>query len=363
MTETALPLAAAEGATSLDAAASAFKIHLGQAAQPERARDEQGRFAAPERTEEEEIETEGAADDAAETVTNDAEGEQAEEAGAPTGEPQPDPVALPASWSKDDSGLWSSLPAEAQAKIAAREAQRDAAVGQKFQEAANVRKANEGLVAEAHANRHRYAEAVDQVLSLVQPRRPDPKEYFTEQGFDQASYAIAQHEFEQSSELVHGLAQQRRAIAAQQAREAEESEAQALAAINQAAAPRFVSDVPDLTDPAKGSELIGSVVRYAIAQGIPAEMFAPENMKRVSLAELHLAWKAQAYDAMKAAQAKVAATPKPEAKTPSPAIRPGVATPRGAAERLKFSGAMDRLAKSGSVADGAAVLKQMFKGQ
>jgi hypothetical protein len=287
MTDTALPLAAAEGAASLDAAADAFKIHLGQA--PEQARDAQGRFAAPDGAsegygEEEEIETGLAAEEGAGDVTNDAGAEEQEEAGdAVIAEPQPDPVALPASWSKDDAGLWSSLPAEAQAKIAAREAQRDAAVGQKFQEAAAVRKANEGLVAEAHANRARYAEAADQVLSLVQPQRPDPKDYFTEQGFDQASYAIAQHGFEQSSELVQGLAQQRHAIAAQQAREAEESEAQALAAINQAAAPRFVSDVPDLTDPAKGSEVIGSVVRYAIAQGIPPEIFAPENMKRVSL--------------------------------------------------------------------------------
>ena len=363
MTDTALPLAAAGDVSSLDAAADAFKVHLGQAA-PERAREEQGRFASSEGWDDEEIVTAAAAETGTDAGTNGAGEEDQEQAGdAVFAEPQPDPVTLPASWSKDDAGLWSSLPAEAQAKIAAREAQRDAAVGQKFQEAAAVRKANEGLVAEAHANRTRYAEAVDQVLSLVQPQRPDPKDYFTEQGFDQASYAIAQHDFEEGSELVRGLAQQRHAIAAQQARDAEISEAQALAAINQAAAPRFVSDVPDLTDPAKGSELIGSVVRYAIAQGIPAEIFAPENMKRVSLAELHIAWKAQAYDAMKAAQAKVAASPRPEAKKPSPAIRPGVATPRGAVERVKFSGAMDRLAKSGSVEDGAAVLKHMFKGR
>jgi len=360
MTDTALPLAAAEGAASLDAAAQAFKTHLGQDAAPDQARDAQGRFAAAGTSEEEEIETDAAANNADVTVANDADGDAQEEAAE---EAQPDPVELPASWSKDDAGLWSSLPAEAQAKIAAREAQRDAAVGRKFQEAAEVRRANEALITEANANRSRYAEAVDQVLSLVQPHRPDPKDYFTEAGFDQAGYAIAQHDFEQSSELVHGLAQQRQHIAAQQAREAEAAEAQVLAAINQAAAPRFVADVPDLTDPAKGQDVIGSVVRYAIAQGIPADIFAPANMKRVSLAELHLAWKAQAYDAMKAAQAKIAATPKPQAKKASPAIPPGVATPRAAQERVKMSGAMDRLAKSGSVEDGAAVLKHLIKGR
>jgi len=363
MTDTTQPVGAAEDAARpLDAAAGAFKSFLGQA--PEQARDALGRFAGGggEDALPPEGEDEIAAEipDDGEEAASDGEYGDAQEAAE---EAQPDAHPLPLSWSKDDAALWSSLPAEARATIARREAQRDAAVGQKFQEAAAVRKANEGLVAEAQVSRARYAEAVDQVLSLVQPERPDPKDFFTEQGFDQASYAIAQHNYEQTSEGLHVLSLQRQQIAAQQAQEAAEAEAQVLAQINQAAAPRFVADVPDLADPAKGSDVIGSVVRYAIAQGIPAEVFSPDNMRRVSLAELHLAWKAQRYDAMKAAQAKVAASPRPQAKKASPAIPPGVATPRAAADRAKFSGAMDRLAKTGSVEDGAAVLKQLFKGR
>jgi hypothetical protein len=362
MTDTAQPLAAESVTSSIEDGANAFKVALGQAPAPERARDESGRFAplAPEGgDEEEEIET----GEALEGADPDESGEDQDDTEEAVDETQPEAVPPPASWSKDDAAIWSALPAEAQAKIAEREAQRDAAVGQKFQEAANVKKANEALITEAQTNRTRYAEAVDQVLTLIQPTRPDPKAYFTDQGFDQASYAIAQHDYEQMSELVSGLSQQRQAIAAQQSREADEAEAQALNEINQAAAPKFASDVPELSDPAKGSAVINEVVQYAIAQGIPADVFSPENMKRVTLAELHLAWKASCYDAMKAAQAKVAATPKPDAKKPSPAIRPGVATSRGAVERVRLNGAMDRLTKSGSVEDGAAIFKQIFKGR
>jgi GH24 family phage-related lysozyme (muramidase) len=51
----------------------------------------------------------------------DGEDEAAEEA-------QPDAVAMPASWSREDERLWSTLSPEAQARIAEREGQRDAAI-------------------------------------------------------------------------------------------------------------------------------------------------------------------------------------------------------------------------------------------
>ena len=59
-----------------------------------------------------------------------------DEAEAPD-EGQPEPVDMPASWSKEDAETWSALPADAQAKIAEREGQREQAVNAKFQESAN----------------------------------------------------------------------------------------------------------------------------------------------------------------------------------------------------------------------------------
>jgi hypothetical protein len=72
----------------------------------------------------------------------------------------------------------------------------------------------------------------------------------------------------------------------------------------------------------------------------------------VTSAELHILWEAMQYRKLKAAQAKVTAQPKPEPRKPLPAVKPGVATPRGAQEQARLKGALDRLSSSGSVADG-----------
>src|ERR1051325_10520623 len=169
MTDTAQPGMAAEN-VALDDAAHAFKVHLGQT--DERPRDERGRFA-PSQEEEpaegEEINTEAAPVEGEEAVEND---DGLEETGEAAEEAQPDPVELPPSWSKDDAELWASLPADVQTKVSEREAQREAAVNAKFQEAANVRKANEALFAEAQSSRDHAIGVIDQVKSLIAPQRP-----------------------------------------------------------------------------------------------------------------------------------------------------------------------------------------------
>src|SRR6476620_7646280 len=167
MDETAQPDVAAE-TDPIALGAEAFKVALGQA--PERPRDESGRFtstaeAQPDEGEEINAE-EGEEPGAAESDEDTDEGEEAAE------EAQPEAVDMPASWSKEDAEIWSELPPEAKARIAEREGQRDAAVGQKFQEAANLRKAHEAEIIEARTNRERYAQAIDQVMSLVQPQQP-----------------------------------------------------------------------------------------------------------------------------------------------------------------------------------------------
>src|SRR4051812_9561602 len=108
------PAAETDPNAQLQSAADAFKAFTTD--QPiARPRDEQGRFAPAETGEPEiEAEAEAGAESDAETVDDD---EQLEEA-------QPDAVDMPSSWSKEDSELWEALPADAQAKIATREAER-----------------------------------------------------------------------------------------------------------------------------------------------------------------------------------------------------------------------------------------------
>jgi hypothetical protein len=364
MTDTAQPGSPAAENVALDDAAHAFKTHLGQVP-AEAPRDDRGRFAAAEQDQPEGEEIETAEGEAPEAAAND---EDDSDTDAAAEEAQPPAVERPASWSKEDAALWEALPAEAQAKIAEREAQRDTAVNQKFQEAANVRKANEAVVTEANVNRQRYAEGLDTVIGLIQPQKPNPAHYWTEQGvFDQAGYAHAAYQYEQTSETLHTLVQQRQRIAAQHAQDQQAAQAHAMTQIEQAARPAFFADVPELRDPAKMAGTLQSITSYAVQHGIPEQLFTdPQHASAVTSAELHMVWKAMKYDEQRAARTRVDTSPrpapKPAAMSPGPAVRPGVPVARGAAAAAQRAGAMDRLAKSGSVEDGAAVFKQMMKG-
>lgn len=354
MTDTAQPVAAAENVSAqFDNAADAFRSFL----EPtnDKPRDEQGRFA-PADTEDE---PDGA--EAPEDQTGDED--EDEDAEVAADEAQPDAVDMPSSWSSEDADAWEALTPEAKAVVAERERQRDIAVNQKFQEAANIRKANEAVVNEANANRERYAAAIDEVLSLVQMDRPDPMHYgLGTDSFDRDSYDLALYQFEQAQTTVTALHQQRQYLAAQQEQQAEMDRSAAHAAIEQQAWPKFLADVPDLADTAKGRQIIADVVNYAKQSGIPESVFDdPAMAKTLTSAELHLTWKAMQYDRIKAAEKRVKAG-NPPPKPASPTVKPGGVTSRQTVQANRLGKAQDRLAKEGSIEAGAAVFKQLFKG-
>ena len=370
MTDTAqpgTPPAGSENASTADqlaAAADAFKATLGQEGV---ARDDRGRFAA--RADEEESlgpglrrgtlgprsgtdeddpvpdEAEAAADGAEEDA-DPGDDEAADEA-------QPDDVAMPASWTREDAALWSSLPPEAQARIAEREGQRDRAISLKFQEAANLRKAHEAEIIEAQSNRQRYAEAVDQVLSLVVPQMP-PRSMLdvNSDDYDPDAYHYRKALFEDTAAFLNGHAHQRRAIAAQE-------ELARFNALNEVTRDAFIASVPDATDQAKAPALFGELIEYAVSLGTPVETFdAP-----TTAIEWHVLWKAREYDRLQRAKARVDKDPKPEPRKAQPAVRPGAATPRSAVEQAVRGKAMDRLRREGSVEAGAAAFKHLLKGK
>lgn len=352
MSDTAQPAMAADPNVQLENAANAFKAALGQDVQP---RDEQGRFASVEPEVEEdldegELQSEPEAEDDAE-IEADAE--------AADDEAQPEPVKMPTSWSKEDADLWQSLPADAQGKIAEREAQREQAVNQKFQEAANARKQFETELAEANANRDAYKSAIDDVLSLVTPTKPDPRAYGAGTGnYNREAYDLAMLQYEQQSNYVAQLQQQRQAIVAQQQEEAERAYQAEIQAIEEVARPRFVADVPELTDPSKAGQVLTDIVKYAVESGVPASVFEQSDMSGVTSAELHIAWKAMQYDRIKSAQVKVKGTPAP--KPAQPAVKPGVTISRSATKATAMRKATERLATEGSIEAGAAVWKNFL---
>lgn len=336
--DTAQPVTAAETDpnAAIAAAADAFKAFDNPIP-----RDEAGRFAAKEIETVDDIESEEgeieAADDEGEI---EGEEEAAEEA-------QPEPVPMPSSWSKEEAERWSALPPETQAYIVEREGQRDAAINSKFQEAANVKK-------EAAKARDDLIGQFDFIMSAINPVKPDPRAFgYGTQHYNREEYEIATAEYENQSQTLEALKGERAALVQQQA----EEEAKAFQEWKQQHeaqyAPKLLSDVPELKDPAKGGPVLNEIISYAIANGIPAENFDEEAQDQVTSAQLHLVWKAKEYDRLKASG-------KPVARQASPAVKPGVTSPRSAAKAAAYRKAAENLAKSGSIEAGAAIFKQHF---
>ncbi len=327
-------------------AADAFKAFLDPAAaQP---RDDRGKFAReqPEETAAEETELEAPAESEELDEADEADDEAADEA-------QP----LPPSWGAEDKELWETLPPEAQARIAEREGERDRGLNLKLQESANVRKAAELAAKETQTKREEYLRALDTVESIYKVPKPDPRAfgYGTPQ-YNAAAYATAHAEYETNAQALAQLMEQRETIR----KEAADEEAKAFSEYKQAHeaefAPKLLADVPDLKDAAKAETVLRELVTYAIAQGIPEGAFAEDAQDEITSGQLHILWKAQQYDKLRVAKAE----PKP--KPASPAVRPGVSSPRSAQRAVRHQKAVDRLAREGSIEAGAAVFKNLFKG-
>ena len=353
----------ASTADALAAAASAFKAELGQA--PERGRDARGRFAsgAAEGKDEaipdedpghaeaaEEVPEPGAEADA---ESQDEAQDGGEEADADEAGAQPSDPSLPKSWNPEKAELWQSLDPDAQAYIRQRDAEQESAVNAKFMEAANLRKAHAAEIEAANLDRKRYAEAVDQVLSLIVPQ-PPPRSMLDPQSsdYDPDAWHYRKAVHEETVAFLNGHALQRQQLAAQE-------DAQAFGAINDATRGAFVAAVPDAADQAKAPAVFQQLIDYAVSIGAPETVFASPT----TALEWHVLWKAREYDRLQSAKARVREAPKPEPKKAAPAVRPGVTISRSAIEQSRRHQALDRLRKEGSVDAGAAAIKQLMKGR
>ena len=345
--DTAQPAMAAETDVNaqLSEAANAFKNYTSD--QPIVVRDEKGRFASD--TVEEQPEAEEA-----EPVEGDVEPDEGEEeATEAVEETQP----MPPSWPADQAEQWEQLPAETQAFLANREAERERAVNAKFQESATARKEAESLREAADATRKEYIDSLQTLAVILNPEKPDPRAYGAGTGqYNREAYDLAVVEWENSTALLAQVKDQLAGLEKQEIEEAQTSYKAWLDANNAEFGPKFVSDVPELTDPAKGGRIIDGLVRYAAENGIDQGDLTPEKLTGVPFAHMHLLWKAQQYDKLRtqAPQAK----PKPA----SPAVKPGVSSPRSAQRKATDQRARERLAREGSVEAGAAIWKNFLRG-
>jgi hypothetical protein len=334
MSDTAQPFAAADPIAD---AAAAFKALSAPIA--EKPRDDSGRFtAANPDPEPDEIEPEANAEPA--EATDDSDDDAPEVEAADEAQPEPE-TPMPSSWPKEDAEAWNAMPPAARAIVAQREGQRDAAVNQKFQEAANIRKA-------AEATRTSYAQQLDVIISQISPVAPDPARYRDADGnFDAAQYTWDEAQFRQAATQVNALVQQREAISAQQAAE----ERAALQEEWQANKHRLEA-LPDFA-PDKAGATFSAIDTYATRSGIAAG-----SLEHATPAEVEMVWKAMQYDKQQEAKARVA----PIARPAAPTVRAGVGTPKAAVVQTQRSNAMARLAKTGSIEDAAFFFKTQSKG-
>jgi hypothetical protein len=347
--DTAQPIAAAE-TDPIASAAAAFKAAVPELVPTERQRDEHGKFVS---TREEEIEAEAEPEGEAEAESHEDETEELEAAE----EAQPE-VDLPPSWPSELAEEWQTLPAAVQEKIVAREAEREAAVNAKFQEAANVRKANEGLITEAQQSRQAFVEAADHILAMVQPQRPSLS--MLQPGshdYNPDHYHLLNAQADEAERLVHAVKQQRTQAIAQLTQAEEAKALESITEIETKHRPALLKDVPELSDPSKQGTALNAIVSYAVTQGIPQDVFTdPEQAKWVTSPQLHMAWKAMKYDQMVAAKAQV----RPKAAKPSaPVMKPGATTSTSSAKAIQQKNVRERLAREGSVEAGAAFFKTL----
>lgn len=345
MTDTAQLAGAAETDPNaqLDNAADAFKAFLNP--EPAQLRDDAGKFTTEQPVEEDQAEDEAEADEA------DAEDEATEDEQEEADEAHP----LPPSWGAEDVEFWNSLPPEAQAKIAAREGERDRGLNLKLQESANERKAASLAAQEAQNKRNEYLQALEMVEGLYAVQKPDPRAYgYGTQQYNAAGYNAALAEYEQTSQALAQFKEQREALSTQAAEEEKASFAAWKQQHETEYAPKLLADVPELKDTAKAEPLLRELVTYAIQQGVPEDVFAEDAQEQITSAQLHLLWKANQFDKLRANKS----APKPK---PGPAVKPGVSSPRSATRAAQNQKAHDRLAREGSVEAGAAVFKQFFR--
>ena len=353
MTDTPQPATAGETEVASDPIADAMAAFKAADGKSDKPRNERGQFAPAQEIEAapESEEEEGEAQITAEEEGGDGTAEEA----------QPE-TPLPTGWNPENAEMWSTLPPEARAYIAQREGERDSAVNAKFQEAANLRKANEAVIREANENREKFLRAADDVLSLVSLERPTPQQFGAGTGqYDREGYDLAVAQYEQAARTIESVRQQREQILAQQEEDALKADRAAFESVESQFRPKFVELVPDVGVPEKVGPIIREIADYAVKNGIPENVFSnPQIAARVTTPELMMAWKAMQFDKLQAAKTRV--EPKAQ-KAPAPALKAGAATSRQGQQYVQRQKNIDRLSREGSIEAGAAVFKDIFAGR
>lgn len=234
---------------------------------------------------------------------------EAEQQDGPATDPEPAAINAPAGMSEADKAVFATLPPEAKAWIAKREAETRADYTRKTQAVAEQRKQVEAAQAQVLERLTQY----DQVLSQFTTRAPVPPDPALRQtdpvAFEEqlAAYVHQKHVHEVATAEQARVRQERDAEAQRQMETYWQEQAQQLAQL-----------APEL---AAGTETARAQRRAVYDYGIKSG-YSKEMMDRASALDMVTLWKAQRYDAALAAKTnapKPTPPPAPKAQVPGPA--------------------------------------------
>lgn len=250
-------------------------------------------------------------------------------------------IDAPSGMSEADKAMFAKLSPEAQAWVSKRAHESQADYTRKAQAVAEVRKQAEQMTAQLQGQLQQY----DQILSTITGRNiapPDPALRMSDPGAYEeqlAAYVQSRHAQEVATaeqtrvraEMAKAQEEQKRAYFAEQSSE--------LARIaNEAGIPGLAAGTDE------GRAMRKGVYDYGLKAGYTEDMLSMASAK-----DMLTLWKAQQYDAAKAAKtvAKPAPAPVPKSQTPGPAKQaPNKGSLTAAVQKVSQSGSREDLAAS-----------------
>ena len=218
----------------------------------------------------------------------------------------------------------------------------------KTMEVAEQRKAAEAEVAKARQEREAYQSNLQKLSNQLEGALQEQSQINWQQLLesDPVEYLKQQHLYQQRYAALQENQRQQAALAEHAKAEAEASHRSYLAQQQEA----LLAKLPDWTDASKASAEKQAIAKYLVDQGFEDGLISQISDHRQVL----VARKAMLYDQM---VSKASAAAKKVAQAPQKVIKPGV----GDSPRVDGrSSAMQKLGKSGSVQDAAAVFRSIL---
>jgi hypothetical protein len=255
-------------------------------------------------------------------------------------------IDAPASWKTEERELFGTLPPPLQARIAARERERERAVNEALREAATHRKTAESGRRAQEAERLAYDQQLGGLVHGMQQQLAadfgdlrTPADLVALAQKDPARYAVlrARQDALQQAQLQHHQIQ---------AQMAEQQHAQ-LETYAQGEKAALIEKRPDLKDKATRERFARELKDYAVSAGYSPAQF-DSNLSHVNLLVLE---KAMLYDRARKARADAEVKPVPRVQTPGTAVTRGERASESRAGRLK------KLERSGRIEDALGLLR------